>query len=205
MKGGAQRILADLRKARALVVHTPDEDRTHLVEHLRRLGCTVGVAWPLPPRLPPDVDTLLIQVEDIPYDEISAMLEGRNPALIAIVTYESPTSLKAIVDLNAHAVISKPLRLSGILNQFALARYRCGFEARLAAKVRKLEDTLKSRRLVDKAVKLLMQMNDVDEDTAYQRLRKQATTRRMPMTQIAQTIVSAHEMMGGSDLTIKGQ
>jgi len=205
MRGGAQRILADLRKARALVVHTPDEDRTQLVEHLRRLGCTVSAAWPLPPSLPAEIDTLLIQVEDIPFDQISAMLEGRSPALIAIVTYESPTSLKAIIDLNAHAVISKPLRLSGILNQFALARYRSGFESRLAAKVSKLEETLKGRRLVDRAVKLLMKMNGVDENTAYQRLREQATTRRMPMTQIAQTIVSAHEIMDGTDLSITGE
>ena len=201
-KGGAQRILADLRNARALVIHTPDEDRQTLVDHLKRLGCTVSAAWPLPAALPADVDTIFIQVEDIPYSQISAVLDDRNPAIIAIVTYESPTSLKAIVDLNAHGVISKPLRHSGILNQFALARYRHGFENRLSTKVAKLEETLKGRRLVDKAVKLLMRMNALDEDVAYQRLRDQATARRMPMTHIAQTIVSAYEVMEGSNLTL---
>lgn len=201
-KGGAQRILADLRSVRALVVHTPDEDCQTLVDHLKRLGCAVSAAWPLPAVLPDDVDTVFIQVEDIPYSQISAALDNRNPAIIAIVTYESPTSLKAIIDLNAHGVISKPLRLAGILNQFALARYRHGFESRLTAKVAKLEETLKGRRLVDKAVKLLMRMNALDEDVAYQRLRDQATARRMPMTHVAQTIVSAYEIMEGSNLTL---
>ncbi len=201
-KGGAQRILADLRSARALVIHTPDEDRQTLVDHLKRLGCTVSAVWPLPAALPPDVDTIFIQVEDIPFEQIATVLDGRDPAIIAIVTYESPTSLKAIVDLNAHGVLSKPLRLAGVLNQFALARYRHGFEKRLTAKVSKLEETLKGRRLVDKAVKLLMRMNELDEDIAYQRLRDQATARRLPMTQVAQTIVSAHEILDGSNLTL---
>lgn len=201
-KGGAQRILADLRSARALVIHRPDEDRQTLLDHLKRLGCTVSAVWPLPAALPADVDTIFIQVEDIPYEQIATVLDGRDPAIIAIVTYESPTSLKAIVDLNAHGVLSKPLRLAGVLNQFALARYRHGFEKRLTAKVSKLEETLKGRRLVDKAVRLLMRMNELDEDIAYQRLREQATAHRLPMTQVAQTIVSAHEILGGSNLTL---
>lgn len=201
-KGGAQKILNDLRKARVLVIHTPDEDRQTLVDHLKRLGCAVSAAWPPPLSLPDDVDTVFIQVEDIPYERTATLLEGKSPAIIAMVTYESPTSLKAIVDLNAHGVITKPLRLMGILTQFALARYRCGFENRLSAKVSKLEETLKGRRLVDKAVKLLMHMNQLDEDVAYKRLREQATARRIPITQIAQAIVSTHEMMQGSDLTI---
>jgi AmiR/NasT family two-component response regulator len=130
------------------------------------------------------------------------LFEDRNPAVIAIITYESPTSLKAITDLNAHAVISKPLRPLGVLTQFALGRYRHGYESRLAAKVTKLEETLKGRRLVDRGVKLLAELNRIDEDSAYRILRDQATARRCTMASVAETIISADEAMRSFGLSI---
>lgn len=203
VKGGARRILEDLRSARVLVVHPNDEDGSVLVEHLRRLGCEVRASWPLPTALPSGVDTLFIQVDDLPIvDQLSIAIEDRNPAIIAIITYESPTSLKAIIDLNAHGVISKPLRPLGVLTQFALARYRHGYEKRLSGKVQKLEETLKGRRLVDKAIKILVELQKVDDDTAYRLLRDQATAKRVTMMSIAESIIIAHETMTGLGLTL---
>jgi two-component system, response regulator PdtaR len=194
--GGARRILEDLRSARVLVVHPNDEDGTVLVEHLRRLGCEVRAIWPLPIALPGNFDTLFIQLDEQPLPEsLSAAIEGRSPAIIAIVTYESPTSLKAIVDINAHGVISKPLRALGILTQFALARHRCSYERRLSSKVQKLEETLKGRRVVDKAIKLLVNLQKIDEETAYKFLRDQATANRVTLISIAENIIAAQETM----------
>ncbi len=201
--GGARRILEDLRGARVLVVHPNDEDGTVLVDHLRRLGCEVRAIWPLPHSLPDNFDTLFIQLDEQPVPEaLSAAIEDKAPAIIAIVTYESPTSLKAIIDINAHGVISKPLRALGILTQFALARYRCSYEKRLSSKVQKLEETLKGRRLVDKAVKLLVELQKIEEDTAYKFLRDQATAKRVTLTSIAESIVLAHEAMAGLGLSL---
>ena len=203
MKGGARKILEDLRRARVLVIHPQDEDGGVLVNHLKRLGCEVRASWPLPAALPGDVDTLFILVDDLPVvDQLSAALEDRNPAIIAIVTYESPTSLQAIIDLNAHGVISKPLRPLGILTQFALARYRHGYETRLSGKVQKLEETLKSRRQVEKAIKILVELNRIDDESAYRLLRDQATAKRVTMSSIAESIITMNETMSGLGLTV---
>ena len=203
MTGGARKILEDLRRARVLVIHPQDEDGGILVNHLKRLGCEVRASWPLPALLPAEVDTLFVLVDDLPIvDRLLAALDDRNPALIAIVTYESPTSLKAITDLNAHGVISKPLRPLGILTQFALARYRHGYETRLAGKVHKLEETLKSRRLVDKAIKILVELNKIDDESAYRLLRDQATAKRVTMSSIAESIITVNETMSGLGLTV---
>jgi two-component system, response regulator PdtaR len=203
MKNGARKILDDLRRARVLVMHPQDEDGATLVAHLKRLGCEVRTIWPPPASIPSDVDTLFIQVDDHPIaDQLSTTLEDRSPAIIAIVTYESPTSLQAIIDLNAHGVISKPLRPLGILTQFALARYRRGYEARLAGKVAKLEDTLKGRRQVDKAIKVLMRLNKIDEEAAYRLIRDQATAKRVTMQAVADGIIAADATMSGLGLTV---
>lgn len=201
---GPNRIIQDLRRARVLVAHPRDEDGDVLVSHLRRLGCEVRAIWPLPASLPPDIDTLFLHIEDTSVEQAVQISEAQQPAIIAILTYESPTALQAIIDLDAHGVISKPLRPMGILTQFALARYRHSYEKRLVGKVQKLEETLKGRRLVEKAVAALRAMNGLDEDTAYKLLRDQATAKRVPMAQVAEAIVAAHETMRSLGLPLPG-
>ena len=202
---GPTRIMQDLRRARVLVVHPRDEDGDTLVAHLKRLGCEVRATWPLPSVLPPDVDTLFLHVEEVQTEHALQIIEQQQPAIIAIVTYESPTVLQAIIDLNAHGVVSKPLRPLGILTQFALARYRQSYEKRLAGKVQKLEDTLKGRRLVDRAVAALRTMNGLDEEAAYKLLRDQATAKRVPMATVAESIIAAQETMKSLGLSIGGK
>jgi AmiR/NasT family two-component response regulator len=159
-------------------------------------------AWPLPPRMPEGIDTVFLSIDEIPANHLAAFLDGCDPAIIAIGTYESPTSLKTIIDLNAHGVISKPLRALGILTQFALARYRHGYEGRLNNKVRKLEETLKGRRLIEKAIRILAGTNGIDEDHAYRLVRDQATEKRITMVSVAEAIIAAHETMNGLGLAI---
>jgi AmiR/NasT family two-component response regulator len=200
MSAGAKKILDDLRRARVLVIHPKDEDGVALTDHLRRLGCDVATAWPPPAQLPEGIDTVFVQLDDAAVGHLLPSIEEREPALIAIVTYESPTSLKAIADFNAHGVISKPLRPLGILTQFALARYRHGYEGRLANKIRRLEETIKGRRSVEKAIKLLTSVNTMDEEAAYRLLRERASARRLTMTSVAESIIAAHEAMSGLGL-----
>ncbi len=190
-----KRILDDLRQARVLVIHPRDEEGNALVDHLRRLGCDVKAIWPLPATIPSNIDAVFVQVGETASDGLAEFAESTGAAIIAIVTYESPTSLKAIVDLNAHGVITKPLRQLGVLTQFALARYRCSYEGRLANKVRKLEETLKGRRAIEKAVKILSTMNGIDEEAAYKLVRDQATAKRIAIVAVAEGILAANEAM----------
>lgn len=193
--GGARRILDELRRARVFLIHPADEDGQLLATHLKRLGCEVGHAWPTPLSLPDGVDTVLVSVDDVAVGDMVQLLDGTDVAVIAIVTYESPTTLKSIYDLNAHGVMSKPLRPLGILTQFTLARYRHRTEGRLNSKIRKLEDTLKGRRMVDRAIRVLMDAQGMAEDAAYRVLRDQATAERTPLSSIAEEIVTAYETM----------
>ncbi len=202
MSAPARKILDELRRARALVVHPKDEEGASLVDQLRRLGCEVSTIWPPPAALPPDIDTLFILLDDADVRHLLPAIEETEPAVVAIVAYESPTSLKAIVDVNAHGVLTKPLRPRGVLTQFALARYRRGYEGRLTSKITRLEETMKGRRSVEKAVRLLVDLNRIDEDAAYRLLRDRATAARVPMASVAESVVAAHEAMSGLGLRI---
>ena len=201
---GARRILDDLRRARVMLILPQDEENQMLRDHLRRLGCEVRVTWPPPQVIPDEIDTVFVSVDEHSPDQIASMLEGRDITVIAIVTYESPTSLQALHDLDAFGCMSRPLRPLGILTQFALARFRHRRDARQTAKVKKLEDTLKGRRMVDRAVGLLVERQGMSEDDAYKLLRDQATTERVSMSSIAEEIVAAHETMSRLGLSRRG-
>src|SRR5207237_1753441 len=104
---------------------------------------------------------------------------------IAIVDYENPTILKRLLDSNAHGVVYTPIRSFGILSSLVLARSLRGYTRRLEGKVQKLEDTLKARRDVDKAVKILVALKKISEFEAYELVRQQATQKRLTMAEIS--------------------
>jgi AmiR/NasT family two-component response regulator len=78
-----------------------------------------------------------------------------------------------------------------------LARSLRGYTRRLEGKVQKLEETLKARRDVDKAVKILVALKKIGEVEAYELIRQQATQKRLTMAEIAVSIINAQEMLGG--------
>jgi AmiR/NasT family two-component response regulator len=200
MKPAIRRLIEDLRGARVLVVHPRDAEGDALIDQLRRIGCNVRGIWPPPTELPHDVDTVfhLVETSDSPAFAMTATEGG--PTLVAIVDYENPTVLKRLLDSNAHGVVNKPIRSFGILSSMVLARSLHGYTKRLEGKVTKLEETLKARRDVDKAVKILVGLKRIPEAEAYDMIRSQATQKRLSMAQVAVTIINAQELLGGMGL-----
>lgn len=196
MKPAIRRVIEELRGAQILVVHPRDAECDALIHQLQRIGCTVRQDWPPPAALPRDVDTIFHLVETTDTPAFASLAED-GPTLIAIVEYENPTVLKRLLDSNAHGVVNKPIRSIGILSALVLARSLRGYTQRLNVKVRKLEDTLKARRDVDKAVKILVTLKKISEADAYELIRTQATQKRLSMAQIATTILGAQELLGG--------
>jgi AmiR/NasT family two-component response regulator len=197
MKPGVRRLIEDLRGARVLVVHPRDSEGDALIDQLKRIGCNVRGVWPAPAAIPHDIDTVFQLIET---SEDAVFPEGSNDhplTFVAIVDYENPTILKHLLDSNAHGVVNKPIRPFGILSSLVLARSLRGYTRRLEGKVQKLEETLKARRDVDKAVKILMGLKKIGEVEAYELIRAQATQKRVAMAEIAIAIISAQETLGG--------
>jgi AmiR/NasT family two-component response regulator len=197
MKPGVRRLIEDLRGARVLVIHPRDAESEALIDQLRRIGCNVKGVWPPPLTIPHDIDTVF-QLVETSEDTVFPTSSNEHPlTLVAIVDYENPTILKRLLDSNAHGVVNKPIRSFGILSSLVLARSLRGYTRRLEGKVQKLEETLKARRDVDKAVKILVGLKKVGEFEAYELIRQQATQRRVAMADIAVSIINAQETLGG--------
>ncbi len=121
------------------------------------------------------------------------------PVVIAIIDSENPTILKELLDSNAHGVLVRPIRPAGVLSTLVLALANHRYETRLLGKVAKLEETLKARREIEKATRILMTLRGLSEPHAYEFIRRQATAKRISTAAIATSIIRAQAMLSELD------
>ncbi|CAG9184585.1 ANTAR domain-containing response regulator [Cupriavidus pampae] len=195
MSASLRRLYEDLRSICVTIVYPPGEDRDIIVQQIQRIGCRLRIVWPHPADPPTGSDVIFFQV--------SQDLEG-NPewtagavdaAMVALSDYESPTTLKLLLDTRAHGVITKPFRSAGILSTLVLARSSQGFHQRLQGKIDKLESTMRSRRQVEKAIRILGDHQQMSETQAYEYMRERATKLRVTVAEVAMMVLDAHESM----------
>ena len=187
------RLFDDLRRLRVAVIHPPGEDRDILQGQLKRIGCQVRWIWPFCMTRPADTDIIFFLVDREQTTAADWCLTETEAVLIALIDYENPTVLAALLETNASAVITKPFRSSGILSTLVLARSSNGYQNRLNNKVKRLEDTLRSRREIEKAVNLLADRKRISASEAYETMRRQATAQRIPVVQVATELIRATE------------
>jgi AmiR/NasT family two-component response regulator len=191
----AHRLFDDLRTLRVFVVHPPGDDRAVLEEQLRRIGCSVTVIWPFPKHIPVDADAVFFVVGPDAHSAGCWCATDTQATLIALSDYENPTVLKMLVGTQAHAVITRPYRSTGILSTLVLARASSGYQQRLNTKIGKLEEAIKSRRQIERAIRILIESHRLTENQAYQHMRTRATELRATVGEIASMVIDAHEAM----------
>lgn len=195
MTAWARGLLEDLRTLRVLVVHPPGEDRSVLEEQLRRLGCPLRTIWPFPSQVPRDVDIVFFLVGPEASSTGHWDTADTPATLIALSDYENPTALKMLLDTQAHGVITKPYRSTGILSTLVLARAASRYQQRLQSKIAKLEEAIKARRQIERAVRVLGEAHRLTENEAYEQMRSRATALRVTVGEIAAMVIDAHEAL----------
>ena len=191
-------VLRDLRDLRVQVVHPPDEQGKSLVEHLRRIGCTVEANWPVPDSPAPNADVLMLAIDYDHRDSIRKLVRAlgdQSPALIAIVDYENPTTLQIVLESGALAVTEKPIRPFGLLTNVILARTLWLERQSVQRKLRKLESKLSGIQKLQRAKAILMQSQNLSEDEAHSTIRRQAMTKRLSLEEMATAIINANELL----------
>ncbi len=197
MPSGIKRLFDELRGTSVAVIHPPGAECNVLLDQLRRIGCPVKSLWPYPPAPPAEADVIFVLVPAERGSEPLWSGVDSDAVVIALVEYENPTVLKGILDLNAQAVLNKPFRPTGVLSTLILARSTKGYQDRLLSKVKKLEETLRSRREIERAVKLLAERQGVTDIQAYEQIRRQATVKRIAILEVCAAINSVGSVLDG--------
>lgn len=193
--------LRELLELKVVVVHPPDEEGAALVGHMRRIGCMVSAAWPVPAALAANADVLFLLIEGEARAVTTAFLKALpqpRPTVIAIVNYEDPSTLQMVLESGALAVVQKPIKPLGLLATLVTARSIWTERQAQAKENRKLRRKILSDQTISRAKTILMVSKQLDEAEAYQAIRAQAMAKRVSMDDIANSIIHMESLLKSS-------
>jgi len=194
---GTPRMLRELRSLRVLLIHPDDQDGQELNAQLQRIGCQLRATWPPQEQLPEEVDLIFFAMRpEVMSMDIPWLKREDLPPIIAVVNYENPTIIEAVVRLNATAVVASPVKSFGLLTSVVLARHLADERQEQQKYIGKLEQRLNGLRKIAKAKQILMNTRGLSEEDAYKVIRDQAMAKRVTTEEIADAVINANEILG---------
>ncbi|MBB3704224.1 AmiR/NasT family two-component response regulator [Aminobacter aminovorans] len=157
----------------------------------------------MPDAINPSAVVVLVSIEQENRDKILSLfrpVEPSDPALIAVVTYEDPSTLQVVLECGALAVIERPIRPFGLLTNLTIARALWLERQNASKRIRKLERKLAGNNRILRAKNILMETQGLSEQDAYENIRRQAMAKRVPMDDLASAIINAHELLTFKDM-----
>ena len=154
-----------------------------------RLGIDIFIWGPGGP-LECHPDVALIDDEFLPLTSpAQRALPGRCP-VIALLGTETPSRLKLVLELDPASFLVKPLRSAGIYAALVMAFERTERTNELKQQVVKLEERLRSRRVVLAAVLQVMHSHSLAEPAAFALIRRAAMEQRKTIEQMSAEIAA---------------
>jgi AmiR/NasT family two-component response regulator len=178
-----------LRGRKALVAIKDERDQSIVRRQFERLGIDV-LTWEQGSPLACHPDVTLIDDEFLPLaSPTQRSLLGRCP-VIALLGTETPSRLKLVLELDPASFLVKPLRSAGIYAALVMAFERAERTNELKQQVLKLEERLRSRRVVLAAVLQVMHTHSVAEPAAFALIRRAAMEQRKTIEQMSAEIAA---------------
>ncbi|MFS8035438.1 ANTAR domain-containing response regulator [Xanthobacter sp. AM11] len=145
-----------------------------------------------------DPDVILIDLEDPSRDTIEQMFQVSREVKRPVAMFVDQTDSKTIEDAIEAGVASyivdglRKDRVKPILDT-TISRFRAF--ARLKAELEEAKTQLEERKVIDRAKMILMKMKGIDEEAAYGLLRRTAMNEKKRIVDIAQSILTAAELL----------
>jgi AmiR/NasT family two-component response regulator len=184
-----------VRGHRALMVMRDEREISIVRRQLGRLGMTISEHDPAEPPPPNQaVDVILMDADSIPIKSDHATLWKGNVPIIALIGTETPSRLKWLLDLRPASFLIKPLRSAGLYTALVVAFDSAQRRIDEAAHIEKLEDRIRSRRVVFAAVLQIMRGHDMSETDAFALIRQTAMRHRTTIEVLSAEIIAAGGM-----------
>lgn len=145
-----------------------------------------------------DPDVILIDLENPSRDVLEAMFQVsravRRP-IAMFVDQSDAASIQASVEAGVSAYIVDGLKKERIKPILDLCISRFNAFARLQGELDRAKSALEERKVIDRAKGILMKLKGFTEDEAYVLLRSTAMREKKKISEIAQSILTASEML----------
>jgi len=158
---------------------------------LNRLGMSVAETDPehvVDSKVP--VDVIILDADSIPIKSDAAPALKMNVPVIALIGTEAPSRLKWLLDLRPASFLIKPLRSAGLYTALVVAFDCAQRRSEEAAHIERLEDRIRSRRIISSAVLQLMRAHGLSEEDAFTLIRQTAMRHRTTIEQLSTEIIA---------------
>lgn len=143
------------------------------------------------PTLPPEADILFIDDDYLTVPGFIAKRYAQELPVVVLIGTETPSRLKLVIECEPAAFLMKPLRSAGLYAALVVAFARAADVHETQARIEKLEERVRSRRVLISAVLQVMSANDLDEAGAFALMRRCAMEQRKSIEQIGAEIVAS--------------
>jgi response regulator NasT len=162
------------------------------VAHIREMQSLLARIYALDP------DIILIDLENPSRDVLEQMFQVsravRRP-IAMFVDQSDAASIQASVDAGVSAYIVDGLKKERIKPILDLCVSRFNAFAKLQEELERTKSALEDRKVIDRAKGILMKLKGLTEDEAYVLLRSTAMREKKKIGEIAQSIITASEML----------
>lgn len=191
-----------LRGRRALMVMKDEREIAIVRRQLDRLGMSVVETDPVQLQVQQDdVDVIVLDADLFPIEPDGRMSWKIDVPIIALIGTETPSRLKWLLDLHPASFLIKPLRSAGLYTALVVAFDCAQRRIEEAAHLDKLEERIRSRRIVVAAVLQLIRAHALSEEDAFTLIRQTAMRYRTTIEQLSAEIVAVGGMPNRSSRT----
>jgi AmiR/NasT family two-component response regulator len=183
-----------VRGRRALMVMRDEREISIVRRQLNRLGMTISEHDPAEPPPSETVDVIVMDADTIPIKSDLATAWKDGAPIIALIGTETPSRLKWLLDLQPASFLVKPLRSAGLYTALVVAFDSAQRRIDETAYVQRLEDRIRSRRVVFGAVLQVMRVHGLTETDAFTLVRQTAMRHRTTVEQLSAEIIAAGGM-----------
>ncbi|MGL3109525.1 ANTAR domain-containing response regulator [Bradyrhizobium sp. BR 1432] len=164
---------------------------THVV-HIREMQSLLARIYAVDP------DIILIDLENPSRDVLEAMFQVSRAVkrpIAMFVDQSNSASIQASVEAGVSAYIVDGLKKERIKPILDLCVSRFNAFAKLQEELERTKSQLEDRKIIERAKGILMKVKGLTEDEAYVLLRSTAMREKKKIGEIAQSIITASEML----------
>jgi len=144
----------------------------------------------------PDVIIMDIRMPEMDGIEAARLIFDENPCAILFLTaYSEDALVERASEAGALAYLMKPFRREDLGPAIEVAVRRFRQIQGQAKEIEDLREALETRKIIERAKGILMDRHHLTEDEAFKRIHFQARNQNKKMRDIAQSIITAAELM----------
>ena len=150
----------------------------------------INLTW----ELRPDIVIMDIKMPDMDGIEAARILtQERLAPVLLLSAYSQQELVQRAKEAGVASYLVKPFRESDLTPAIEVALARFNEFRSLEMEIDDLKETLETRKAVERAKGILMQLQNMNEAEAFRRIQKMSMNNRKPMKDVAEAIILAHQ------------